>query len=92
MNSVAAQVLVRGLVQGVGFRYFVCRAARVLKVTGWVRNQSDGCVEIFAEGDRGMIEELISQLRVGPSFARVTDVVVEWKTFTGKYDQFEITG
>ena len=67
-------VLVRGRVQGVGFRWFVREVARDLGLAGWVRNRSDGSVEVAAEGDPRTVERLSDMLREGPSGAVVTAV------------------
>jgi acylphosphatase len=66
--------LVRGRVQGVGYRYFVQREADALGATGFVRNLPDGSVEVVAEGSDGVLAQLEARLREGPSFARVSDV------------------
>jgi acylphosphatase len=67
-------VLVRGQVQGVGFRWFVREAARELNLAGWVRNRADGCVEVAAVGDPAAIETLRRSLAEGPPRSRVTAV------------------
>ena len=90
MSTAAVRVVVKGLVQGVGYRYFVYRTARHLGVTGWVRNRPDGTVEVLAEGDRGALEELIAQLKVGPPAADVRDLDIRWTTYTGEYREFDI--
>ncbi|PWB72584.1 acylphosphatase [candidate division GN15 bacterium] len=92
MNGVGAKIVVRGHVQGVGFRYFCYSRAVQLRVTGWVRNQPDGNVSLYVEGDRGNIESLIDELKIGPRSAAIADVQVAWTAFTGKYDAFTITG
>jgi acylphosphatase len=74
-----ARIRVRGVVQGVGFRYFVRNTATSLGLNGEVRNKSDGTVEVVAEGERGLVEILIKELRVGPRYATVDGVDVEWK-------------
>lgn len=66
--------LVSGVVQGVGFRYFVLRKAQALAVAGWVRNLPDGRVEVVANGPVAALEELESALRTGPRHSRVADV------------------
>jgi acylphosphatase len=68
--------LVRGRVQGVGFRWFVEREAHMVGVTGWVRNNPDGAVEVLATGTREQINALHQKLRIGPRAARVDDVQV----------------
>lgn len=83
-------IIVRGMVQGVGFRYFVLRVALRLGLSGWVRNLYNGDVEVVAEGDRSLLEELIKDLKVGPRSAHVKDLVIEWKNYSGTYSTFEI--
>lgn len=67
-----------GLVQGVGYRWYAARRAEALGLKGFVKNLYDGTVEVEAEGDRSMLEELIQQLKVGPRSARVTNLKIEW--------------
>ena len=86
-----AHILVSGMVQGVGFRYFVSRLARKWQLTGWVRNLPTGEVEIRVEGPKGLIESLIKDLPLGNSWARVHHVDVNWGKYSGKYDGFDIT-
>jgi len=63
--------VISGRVQGVGFRYFVERAARGIGVTGWARNLDDGSVEVHANGSKSQLDELESRLRQGPPRADV---------------------
>jgi acylphosphatase len=67
----ALHVRVTGIVQGVGFRWFVRERARRLGLAGWVRNLPDGSVEVAAEGDEQQIELLRKELLRGPSGASV---------------------
>jgi acylphosphatase len=67
-------VVVRGRVQGVGFRWFVRETARALGAAGWVRNRTDGTVEVAAEVDEGRAEQFLDALRDGPPGALVTSV------------------
>lgn len=69
-----ARWFVSGRVQGVGFRYFVRRAAEPLGLVGWVRNLPDGRVEVVGSGSREAVAELHSALARGPRFARVDNV------------------
>ncbi len=62
---------VRGRVQGVGYRYFALQAARELGLSGFVRNQPDGSVEVLAEGDDEALVTFEARLREGPSFGHV---------------------
>ncbi len=91
MSSAAAELKVRGRVQGVGYRYFCYRRAIGLNLTGWAKNNPDGSVSAHVEGDRGAIEDFIKDLKVGPSSASVTDVDVVWSDFTGRHNGFDIT-
>ncbi len=70
----ARRFVVRGRVQGVGFRWFVEREAHMLGIAGWVRNNSDGSVEVLAMGSRDQLSGLRSRLQQGPRAARVDDV------------------
>jgi len=72
----ARRFVVRGRVQGVGFRWFVEREAHLLGVAGWVRNNHDGSVEVLAQGTRDQLAGLHSRLREGPRAARVDAVEV----------------
>ncbi len=86
----AAHIKVKGLVQGVGFRYFVYDLASQLGLKGYVRNLYDGDVDILAEGDRSMLEEFIKRVRIGPRAARVSDLNIEWQSPEYKYSRFEV--
>ena len=73
----ARRFLVRGRVQGVGFRWFVEREAHILQIAGWVRNNPDSTVEVFAQGTREQLAGLHHRLREGPRAARVDEVEVK---------------
>jgi acylphosphatase len=66
--------IVRGRVQGVGFRWFVEREAQILGLAGWVRNNFDGSVEVLASGAGEQLDRLRERLRAGPRAARVDQV------------------
>jgi acylphosphatase len=70
----ARRFVVRGRVQGVGFRWFVEREAHILGIAGWVRNNPDGGVEVLAQGTRDQLSGLHSRLRESPRAARVDAV------------------
>jgi len=82
--------IVHGRVQGVGFRDATQRHAVDLGLTGWVRNQSDGTVEVTAEGERDTLERLLAFLNRGPQAAHVTQVESSWHAATGKFDHFGV--
>ena len=84
--------LVRGRVQGVGFRWFVEREAQRLGITGWVRNTFDGEVEVLATGTAEQLTLLRERLQTGPRAARV-DQVTESEAHPGKGSKtFRIEG
>jgi acylphosphatase len=70
--------LIRGRVQGVGYRAFVRRRALDLKISGYVENLPDGRVEVVAEGERSELEHLLVLLREGPPHADVEDIDITW--------------
>jgi len=88
--EISAHILVTGLVQGVGFRYFVYARATRLGIRGFVKNNPDGSVEIVAEEDRSLINELLREVKVGPRSAQVTDVKVQWKEPAHHFKEFTI--
>jgi acylphosphatase len=71
---VTARFLVYGMVQGVGFRWFVARHARGLGLTGYARNLADGSVEVVVDGPEDSLPELERLLQAGPANARVERV------------------
>lgn len=79
-----------GRVQGVGFRYFVIGKARLLGLHGYVRNDSNGDVEVVAQGARPALEQLLVLLRQGPSAAEVDDIQCAWRKPTEHFSGFYI--
>lgn len=88
--NIGAHIIVKGLVQGVGFRWFVEREAQKLGLVGYVRNLPTGQVEIEVEGDRSLIEELMAKVKVGNRLARVIDLDIDWLEARGRYTNFNI--
>jgi acylphosphatase len=82
--------VIRGDVQGVGFRYFVQRKGHQLGLRGWVRNNDDGTVELVAEGSREALDQLRRALDEGPRLARVDRVETRWSDATGDLNAFEL--
>ena len=76
--------------QGVGFRFFVIRAASALHLRGWVRNRPDGTVELIAEGAKPDLETLLRAAREGPRGAHVTEVTADWSAAQGDLDRFDL--
>jgi acylphosphatase len=87
----ALRAVVRGRVQGVGFRDYVFTRARFLGLTGYVRNLPDGrSVEVVAEGPRPELEQLLDHLGEGPRVSRVDAVEADWGEATAAYDGFGV--
>ncbi len=89
-NKVRAEIIASGVVQGVGFRYFVVRNARALNLTGFTKNLFTGEVLTIAEGERYAVEALIEKIKTGPSRAYVKNVQVSWLNYTGEFKSFEV--
>lgn len=87
-----AHIIVSGLVQGVGFRYFIYRKATELELRGFVRNLYNGDVEIVVEGEKDKIQILIEHAKIGPRSAFVKDVQVEWEEDKNEFTDFRIAG
>ena len=91
MDMAAFSAKVYGLVQGVGFRYYVRRRAKELGITGYARNTPDGrAVEVMAEGATEKLNELATLLQAGPSMARVDKMDIEWLQYTNAFNVFDI--
>ena len=88
MTGLKATVL--GHVQGVFFREFTRRHAFALGITGYVRNRSDGSVEVVAEGERASLEMLLNHLREGPPAAEVKTVEASWSEASGMHVGFSV--
>jgi acylphosphatase len=90
MAKVAWKFLIRGDVQGVGYRFFAQRAAARHQVSGHVRNCPDGSVEVIVEGSPGAIEEFKKDLVTGPQWSRVEQIEEISLEPTGLYPGFRI--
>jgi len=90
MFKVARKFLIRGNVQGVGYRFFAQRAAARHQVVGYVRNCADGTVEALAEGPAADVDEFKNDLAAGPQWASVDNVEEISLDPTGHYSSFRI--
>lgn len=81
---------VYGLVQGVFFRQTTMHQARQLHLTGWVRNEPDGSVQVVAEGDEQALRQFSTYLRQGPPGARVERVAETWQDAAHEFSQFSV--
>ena len=89
-GKVRAHLFISGIVQGVGFRWWMRRVARQLGVKGWVRNLPDGRVEAVLEGPEDSVRRLVELSKRGPSSAYVEKVEVIWEEYKGEFDDFQI--
>jgi acylphosphatase len=89
-DFVRIHIVIKGRVQGVGFRFFAKEQAQKLGLTGWVRNTFDGNVEAIAEGSKNSIDIWISHLQTGPRSAFVTTIKKDWLEAKGMFKSFQI--
>lgn len=85
-----AEIIVNGLVQGVGFRYFVLRNGLNLGLKGYVKNLYTGEVVAVVEGEKYKIEELFKLMRQGPSHSKVNKINIAWGSYNSEFSTFEI--
>lgn len=90
-GAVAARAVVRGRVQGIGYRDATLRRAHRLGAMGWVRNEDDGSVHVHVEGSQAAVDDLVAFLREGPRGAEVADVALEKASVEG-HEQFAVRG
>lgn len=88
--EVRAEIVVNGLVQGVGYIYFVIRQAQILGLKGYTQNLYTGEVLTVVEGEKAIIEELIKKLKVGPIHASVKSCKVDWQETKNEFTDFEV--
>ena len=89
-SPIFRRYLVKGRVQGVGFRWFVEREARLIGVGGWVRNCDNGAVEVLAVGTNAQLGSLYDRLKEGPRAARIDAVEVDDAAPFSGYKTFQI--
>lgn len=87
----AVAITVEGIVQGVGFRFFVQTVAARYEIMGWVRNTSDGSVAIEAVGSEDRLEAFIHKVKQGPPFSQVTKIHIEELQTLPRYSAFKIS-
>ena len=90
VSRAAAEIIVEGRVQGVGYRDYVRRRAMGLGLVGYVMNLKDGRVRVHAEGAREVIEDLMRQLEKGPPLSHVDHVAVRWLLPGRRFASFDI--
>ena len=90
MQTKSLKIKVHGRVQGVGFRYSTIQAAVKSGVNGWVRNERDGCVLIYCEGDSSAVDRFVSWCRKGPTLSHVVSLDITTVPYQGLFDSFKI--
>ncbi len=90
MGIIRYHLIIKGRVQGVGYRMSAYNAAIDLGITGWVRNLHDGNVEVLAESDKATLEEFVLWAKKGPGYAKVSEVNTEELSATGEFTKFNI--
>ncbi|MGB9694404.1 MAG: acylphosphatase [Caldisericaceae bacterium] len=90
MQKVRLEMYVYGIVQGVGFRYFVKRNATLLNISGYVENLSDGRVHIMCEGEKTVLDRFVEVVRTGNSYSEVENVECVYSSDTREFQGFEI--
>jgi acylphosphatase len=90
MNEARAEIIANGLVQGVGFRYFILRNAEQLGLNGYAKNLYTGEVAAVVEGEKSKIEALFEKIKLGPSHSSVKNAKIFWQKPKNEFTNFEI--
>ena len=90
MGAARARLLIQGRVQGVSFRYYTMQEARMLGLTGWVRNLWDGRVEVLLDGSEDAVKQMIEWCQQGPPSAVVEEVEIAWEETTAEFKNFRV--
>lgn len=88
--EVRAEIIVNGLVQGVGFRYFVVREAQKLGLKGFTQNLYTGEVITVVEGEKAIVNELINKIKIGPIQSSVKSCKIDWQEPKNEFTDFEV--
>ena len=89
-DEARAEIIANGLVQGVGFRYYVIKHAEALNLKGFTKNLFTGEVQTVVEGPKAIIEDLFLKIKVGPSHASVNSCKIYWQEYKNEFDSFEV--
>jgi acylphosphatase len=90
MAKSRVKVIVKGIVQGVNFRYYAQRQAAKFNITGWVKNLPDGSVAAVFEGDEQDVEAMVQWCRRGPPSAQVTELIAQPEEYRGEFSSFSV--
>lgn len=83
-------IIVKGRVQGVGFRYFILNKSKQIQITGFIRNLADGSVEIVAEGSDQALDKTLCDVKKGPSMSHVTECYSQFSDATNEFFTFTL--
>ncbi|WP_027340596.1 acylphosphatase [Halonatronum saccharophilum] len=89
-SNKAIKVLIKGKIQGVGYRANTHQKATQLGITGYIRNTTGSTIELVGEGEEESLNKLVDYLKVGPSGAEIEEIDVEWIEATGDHIRFAI--
>ena len=78
MRNDNVKIIIKGRVQGVSYRFFALKQAKTFNIKGWVKNEDNGDVKAYAEGDREDLDEYIKYLERGPIFSRFDEVILNY--------------
>jgi acylphosphatase len=90
MAKSRVKVIVKGIVQGVNFRYYSQRQAAKFNISGWVKNLPDGSVAAVFEGDEQDVEAMVQWCRRGPPSAHVTELIAQPEEYRGEFSSFSV--
>ena len=85
-----ADIRLYGRVQGVGFRFYTTRKAKIYQIRGWVKNMADGSVKCKAEGEKSNVQQFIKELKKGPRSSNVRDTEINKTEDLENYSTFEV--
>ncbi|MBI5403500.1 MAG: acylphosphatase [Ignavibacteriae bacterium] len=84
------RIIISGVVQGVGFRYFCFKKAVEYNISGYAKNLINGDVEVIAQGEEGLVNDFVKELKIGPRYSNVKSVNMEKIDVEKEYPQFLI--
>ena len=89
-KNVRVRLFVDGIVQGVGFRHATKTRAERFGIRGFIKNLSEGGVEVLFEGEQGAVDRMIEFCKIGPFGSKVTKVEIRWEEYVDEFKDFRI--
>ena len=90
VKKVRARLFIDGIVQGVGFRHATKTRAERFGIRGFIKNLSEGGVEVLFEGEQNAVDRMIEFCKIGPFGSKVTEVEIRWEEYAGEFKDFRI--